>query len=186
LRGENNGGHFFVNMLINMLLNFRWSIPAWLILAAHFIFQFPPLWVFFIALALWPLGAGLFTLLLKGIAWIAGTPSPEHGNAGGSRLRRAEGERPSKNPYSVTRRQEEDNKRVYAGETEGEDYYAKYLSEQNDAGQKLDYQRGKVGYTTDSHDAETKTDGVKTDEEGTRWVTIFGSDIAADDVSGDE
>ena len=43
-------GSYIIICMINMLLHFRWSIPAWLLLAAYLIFGYPPLWAFYIAL----------------------------------------------------------------------------------------------------------------------------------------
>ena len=65
LRQTSRTGSFITVCLINMLLNFRWSIPAWLLLAAYLAFGFPPLWVFWIALALWPLAAIVMTAIVR-------------------------------------------------------------------------------------------------------------------------
>ncbi len=45
-------GNFFLALLVNMLLNLEWTIPAWILLACHFIFGWSILW-FWLALGLW-------------------------------------------------------------------------------------------------------------------------------------
>ena len=65
LRQTSRTGSFITVCFINMLLNFRWSIPAWLMLAAYLIFGVPPLWVFWVALSLWPLAAILMTAIVR-------------------------------------------------------------------------------------------------------------------------
>jgi hypothetical protein len=52
MRRYHNTGNFLLSLLINMLLNLEWSIPAWILLALHYAFGLS-LWWFFGALALW-------------------------------------------------------------------------------------------------------------------------------------
>lgn len=45
-------GSFLICLLLNMVLNLAWTIPAWILLACHFIFGIS-IWWFVGALALW-------------------------------------------------------------------------------------------------------------------------------------
>ncbi len=164
------GRNIIVNLLVNMLLNFRWTIPAWIVLAAHFIFRFPPLWVFFAVLAIWPLKCLFFTVILRLISWISSTPSPARVQSGGTRLTRVKTDAPSVNPYSATAQKEAENRRIYGGVTGGEDYYAKYLSSQSGEEQ--------AGIPDATPQAEDRS-GV--DEDGKKWVTIYGTDLTSQD-----
>lgn len=78
-------GNFFLALLINMLMNLEWTIPAWILLACHFFFDWSILW-FWLALGLW-----LFNILfwMDVIGWASrcgDTPDKPKEN---------------KNPYSV-------------------------------------------------------------------------------------
>ena len=77
-------GEFFACLLFNMLINLEWTIPAWILLAMHFIFGWKLLW-FWIALGVWLLG---IILCMDIISWASrcSTPSVPKEN---------------KNPYSV-------------------------------------------------------------------------------------
>lgn len=76
---------FFACLLINMLLNLEGTIPAWILLACHYIFQIP-LWPFWVALGIWVLGLILWMYF---IGWAAACGNEPTKN------------RPNKNPYSV-------------------------------------------------------------------------------------
>lgn len=128
LRQTSRTGGFIATCFINMLLNFRWSIPAWLLLAAYLMFGFPPLWVFLIALALWPLSAIAMTAimrLLRRLAYMSGG----YTGTGSGKVVHVDEHTANKNPYSATRQKEENVKagynRVY--EVEGHDWYAEYM-----------------------------------------------------------
>ena len=54
-----NSGNFFAALLFNMLMSLEWTIPAWLLLACHFFFDWSIRW-FWIALGVW-----LLDILLK-------------------------------------------------------------------------------------------------------------------------
>ena len=128
LRQTSRTGSFAAVCFINMLLNFRWSIPAWLILAAHFMFGIPPLWVFGVVLALWPIAAILMTAimrLLRRLAFMSGGYSH-----GGGTVVHVDESTPNKNPYSATQRKEEKVKANFSRITqfEGKDYYAEYTN----------------------------------------------------------
>ncbi|MGN0489492.1 MAG: hypothetical protein ACI4HO_09545 [Ruminococcus sp.] len=79
-------GNFILVLLLNLLFNFEWSIPAWILLILHFVIGLPVYW-FWIALGLWVLLVVLFTKLL---GWTA----------------RVSNEKPikreNKNPYSAS------------------------------------------------------------------------------------
>ena len=63
-----NSGNFFAALLFNMLMSLEWTIPAWLLLACHFFFDWSIRW-FWIALGVW-----LLDILLKMefVSWAAG------------------------------------------------------------------------------------------------------------------
>ncbi len=82
-RTKFNGG-FWLCFLFNILLNLEWSVPAWVLLALHFVLDWSILW-FCLALGAWLLGILLWMLIL-GWARNCSTPTPY---------------RPNKNPYSV-------------------------------------------------------------------------------------
>ena len=125
LRQTSRTGSFITVCLINMLLNFRWSIPAWLLLAAYLAFGFPPLWVFWIALALWPLAAIVMTAIVRLLRTLVGM-SGGYTGAGSGKVVHVDENTPNKNPYSATRQKEEDVKAGYsrAYEVEGHDWNA--------------------------------------------------------------
>lgn len=82
-RTKRNGG-FWVCLLVNILLNLEWSIPAWILLALYYILDISIIW-FFCAIALWIL---IILLLMDIMGWVAdcsNTPDPPKEN---------------KNPYS--------------------------------------------------------------------------------------
>ena len=43
---------FFLSLIINVILNFEWSIPAWILLVCHIVFDISIL-CFFLAIAVW-------------------------------------------------------------------------------------------------------------------------------------
>ncbi len=77
-------GNFLMCLLVNALINWEWSIPAWILLALHFIFGLDLLW-FFVALGLFLAGLLLWMAVFS---WASGCRSlaPPKEN---------------KNPYSV-------------------------------------------------------------------------------------
>lgn len=83
-RGKNSG-NFWLCLLFNMLMNLPWTIPAWILLALHFLLEWP-LWPFWVALGVWFVS---LLLWMSFIGWAAGcgnVPDPPKEN---------------KNPYSV-------------------------------------------------------------------------------------
>lgn len=65
---------FFICLLINILLNFEGSIPAWIFLGLHLWLEVPPIWFFWGALAIWMLGI-LGWMLVMDFASKNATPS---------------------------------------------------------------------------------------------------------------
>ena len=64
MRRANRSGGFLLCLLINLLMNLEWSIPAWVLLALHF-WQDISIWWFAGGLAFW-----LLRILLG--MWIMG------------------------------------------------------------------------------------------------------------------
>ena len=85
MRRIRNTGNFLCSLCINLLLNLEGTIPAWLLLGAHFWFDISLLW-FWGALALWGLSV-LFRMIFW--RWISRTSNEP------------KAERRNRNPYSV-------------------------------------------------------------------------------------
>lgn len=87
MRRTRRTGSFWLCLLLNMLLNLEWTIPAWILLALHFLLDWS-VWWFILAIGLWFLWHLLTTALL---GWLhrCATPDPPKEN---------------KNPYSVGNR----------------------------------------------------------------------------------
>ena len=85
MKTTRGNGDAVLALLLNMLLNLEWTIPAWILLVCHFLFGWSILW-FCLALAVWFGGIILWNTVL---AWA---------NRCGS-----EPEKPkeNKNPYSA-------------------------------------------------------------------------------------
>lgn len=62
---------FLTTYLINLALNFEWSVPAWILLVLHFKLGLP-WWPFWTALALW-----LVVILVRSVFvyWVYSQPS---------------------------------------------------------------------------------------------------------------
>ena len=80
-----NSGNFFLVLLFNMLMNLEWTIPAWLLLACHFFFDWSIKW-FWIALGIWLLNILLWMDILGWASRCGRTPDQSKENI---------------NPYSV-------------------------------------------------------------------------------------
>ena len=85
MRTTKRSGNFLLCFLINLLLNFEWSIPAWILLALHFLLGIPIWW--FIG------GLGFWILAIFSEMWIMGLMI----SVGNEPLP----EKPNKNPYSI-------------------------------------------------------------------------------------
>lgn len=79
-----NAGHFLLTLLLNLLLNLRRSIPAWILLALHFLLDWRLLW-FWLALGAWVAAEAVHMLLLSWAARCGNESDPD---------------RPNRNPYS--------------------------------------------------------------------------------------
>lgn len=77
-------GGFFLCLLMNLILNLEWTIPAWILLVLHFLLDWP-VWLFWAALGLWLLVIVILTGVIS-FAAKCSTPTPQREN---------------KNPYSV-------------------------------------------------------------------------------------
>ena len=67
MRRHSGGGGFWLCLLLNLLLNLEWSIPAWICLSLHFWLGLS-LWWFAGALALW---VGRILLGMWFVGWAA-------------------------------------------------------------------------------------------------------------------
>ena len=76
---------FIICLLFNMLLNFEWSIPAWLLIIAHFVFGWS-LWLFWLAFLGWVGGILIWMYVIGWAARVGNEKTPEL---------------PNKNPYSA-------------------------------------------------------------------------------------
>lgn len=88
-------GEFFACLFFNMLLSFKWTVPAWTLLAMHFIFSWPIIW-FFIALSLWVVGIILWMSIM---GWAVSCSKPDK-------------PKENKNPYSVGTKAREETKKM--------------------------------------------------------------------------
>lgn len=84
--GSGGFGGFFIALFWNILMNLGWTIPAWLLLAAHW-FLNVPLWFFWLALGVWLVAVIVLTLIVS----LANHFSNELDDS-----------KSNKNPYSVT------------------------------------------------------------------------------------
>ena len=75
---------FLMAVIINLIFDLEWTIPAWILLAAHFIFKIS-LWWFVGALGFWIVSAIVRTAVLTWLVKAGNTPDPPKEN---------------KNPYS--------------------------------------------------------------------------------------
>lgn len=84
-RPQINGG-FFAALGINLIFDLEWTIPAWILLVLHFVFDISILW-FIGAIALWVVGVGVKTAVFSWLIREGNRPDPSKEN---------------KNPYSST------------------------------------------------------------------------------------
>ncbi len=80
---KTNSGNFFLALILNLVFNLEWLIPAVLFLILHFTVKLPIFW-FWISLGLWMGGVLIITLVLGWAGKCSETPEP----------------RENKNPYS--------------------------------------------------------------------------------------
>ena len=78
------GNGFISALLINLIFDLEWTIPAWIALALHFFLDISILW-FVGAIALWIVGVGIKTAVFSWLIREGNRPDPPKEN---------------KNPYS--------------------------------------------------------------------------------------
>ena len=83
-RFRSNGG-FFIALGFNLIFNLEWTIPAWIFLALHFVFDIS-MWWFIGAMIIWVSIIALYTAFLCWVASASNTPEIKKEN---------------KNPYSA-------------------------------------------------------------------------------------
>ena len=79
------GNGFFSALLINLVFDLEWTIPAWIFLALHFVLNISTWW-FVGALLIWVLIIALYTSFLCWVSRASNTPEIKKEN---------------KNPYSA-------------------------------------------------------------------------------------
>jgi len=84
MKNLRNSGHFLFVLLINMILSFEWTIPAWILLVCHFVADWS-IWWFWLALGLWICGILLWMGTMSWAVRCGSTPDQPKEN---------------KNPYS--------------------------------------------------------------------------------------
>ena len=85
MRRTKRSGGFILCLLVNLILNWEWSIPAWVLLALHFWLGIS-LWWFAGGLGLWLLSVLSGMWFMGWAARVGSEPTPHREN---------------KNPYSV-------------------------------------------------------------------------------------
>jgi len=85
MRRTKRGGSFWLCLLVNMVLNLEWTIPAWILLVLHFWLGWS-IWWFVLALVLWIVDILFWMKVMGWAADCSNTPNPPKEN---------------KNPYSV-------------------------------------------------------------------------------------
>ena len=75
---------FIVAWCVNLIFDLEWTIPAWILLAAHFIFKIS-IWWFVGALVVWVIGVAIKTAVFSWLVHVGNIPDPPKEN---------------KNPYS--------------------------------------------------------------------------------------
>lgn len=92
MRTTRRFSNFFLCLLFNLFLNFEWTIPAWILLALHFILGWS-IWWFWLAIGLWLLD---ILIWMSFIRWAGScrTDDPTKENKNPYSVK-------NKNPYSV-------------------------------------------------------------------------------------
>ena len=91
MRKTKSNGGFLLCLLMNLILNLEWSVPAWILLALHFWLKIS-LWWFAGALGLWIALMLIQTIIIK---WVNSSSKPTEPQE-------------NKNPYSVGRPRKKD------------------------------------------------------------------------------
>lgn len=85
MRRTRRSGGFLLCLLLNLILNLEWTIPAWILLVLHFVFDWS-IWWFVLALGLWVVNVLFWTTFMGWAAACSAEKDPPKEN---------------KNPYSV-------------------------------------------------------------------------------------
>ena len=73
MRRANRNNGFILCFILNLLLNFEWSIPAWFFLIMHFCVKWP-LWLFLVTFIGWLLFYLIVTIIL---CWVSSCSNDE-------------------------------------------------------------------------------------------------------------
>ena len=84
MRRSSGSGGFLLTFLLNAILNLEWTIPAWILLALHFVLGWSIKW-FWIALGIWLLDILLWMSIFGTLNRLGNSKEPKKEN---------------KNPYS--------------------------------------------------------------------------------------
>lgn len=95
MKALKKGSNFFVCLVFNLFINFGWTIPAWILLALHYIADFDIMW-FWIAIGVWLLVTVFWMLFITFAVRCGNTPDEPREN---------------KNPYSAKTSDLPSNKR---------------------------------------------------------------------------
>ena len=82
-----------LSVLLSLLFHWYWSVPAWILLALHFIIGIP-IWWFVAALAAWIIGVIVFMRVVGWLTYMGNKKEQENKN---------------KNPYSVNNERSADH-----------------------------------------------------------------------------
>ncbi len=82
------GGDFWLCLVLNMIFNWEWTIPAWILLALHFVLDWSILW-FVLAFVLWLISILVWMAVMRWVVRCGDASDPPKEN---------------KNPYSATSR----------------------------------------------------------------------------------
>ena len=85
MKQKSTPGGWLLGLLVSMLLNLLWTIPAWILLAMHFLLGWSIIW-FWIALGVWLGITVLWMVVLNWAGKCSNQPDPPKEN---------------KNPYSA-------------------------------------------------------------------------------------
>ena len=94
MRKIRNSGNFFLCLLINILLNLEWTIPAWVLLVLHYMLDWS-IWWFWGAIGIWILDILVWMWIMRWASRGSSIPKKPKEN---------------KNPYSVGAKQSKELK----------------------------------------------------------------------------
>lgn len=79
MRRMRNDGGFLLCLIVNLIFNIEWSIPAWICLAVHFIWDLS-IWYFIVLIGIWFLYILIVTCVLCWISRCGNEPIMENKN----------------------------------------------------------------------------------------------------------